>query len=400
MGANAGYSQARLGRMRKILAAYVERGEVAGIVTLLNRRGETRVESVGYRDLERREPIARDTLFRIASMTKPITAVAAMILVEECRLRLDEPLDRVLPELANRRVLKRLDGPLDETEPARRPLTLRDLLTFRLGYGMLMAPPDAYPVQREATRLGIAGLKPRTPHNPDEWLRRFASLPLLYQPGERWLYHTGSDLLGVVIARVAGQSFESFLRERIFEPLGMRDTSFTVPAEKLGRFSSCYQPSPQTSGIDLYDDARDSQWSQIPAFPSGGGGLVSTIDDYLAFGRMMLDKGRHARGRVLARTTVEAMVTDQITPQQKAASAFFPGFWDNTGWGLGLSVITRRDGGSAVPGQFGWSGAYGTSWISDPSEDLVALLMIQRLGMGPTDINADFLTLVYQSLED
>ncbi len=214
------------------------------------------------------------------------------------------------------------------------------------------------------------------------------------------MYHTGSDLLGVVIARVAGQPFESFLRERIFEPLGMRDTSFTVPAEKLGRFSSCYQPSPQTSGIDLYDDARDSQWSQIPAFPSGGGGLVSTIDDYLAFGRMMLDKGRHARGRVLARTTVEAMVTDQITPQQKAASAFFPGFWDNTGWGLGLSVITRRDGGPAVPGQFGWSGAYGTSWISDPSEDLVALLMIQRLGMGPTDINADFLTLVYQSLED
>jgi CubicO group peptidase (beta-lactamase class C family) len=400
MATDAGFSQTRLERMRKILAAYVERGDVAGIVTLLNRRGATHVECVGYRDLERREPIARDTLFRIASMTKPITAVAAMILVEECRLRLDEPLDRVLPELANRRVLRRLDGPIEETEPARRPLTLRDLLTFRLGYGMVMGPPDAFPVQREATRLQIAGLKPRTPHGPDEWLRRFATLPLLHQPGERWMYHTGSDILGVLIARAAGQSFESFLRERIFEPLGMRDTAFTVPPEKLGRFSSCYQINPQRPGLDLYDDARDSQWSQPPAFPSGGGGLVSTIDDYLAFGRMMLHKGRHARGRILARTTIEAMVTDQITPEQKAASPFFPGFWDNTGWGLGLSVVTRRDSGSAVPGQFGWSGAYGTSWLSDPSEDLVALLMIQRLGMGPTEINSDFTTLVYQALED
>ncbi len=400
MGTNAGFSRAGLERMRKILAAYVERGEVAGIVTLLNRGGATHVECLGYRDLERREPVARDTLFRIASMSKPITAVAAMILVEECRLRLDEPLDRVLPELANRRVLKRLDAPLDDTEPARRPLTLRDLLTFRLGYGMIMAPPETFPVQREASRLHIAGLKPRTPHGPDEWLRRFATLPLLYQPGERWLYHTGSDILGALIARVAGQPFESFLNERIFAPLGMRDTFFTVPAEKLARFSSCYQPNLLHSGIDLYEDARDSQWSQPPAFPSGGGGLVSTIDDYLAFGRMMLDNGRHARGRILARTTVEAMLTDQITAEQKAASPFFAGFWEHSGWGLGLSVITRRDSGSAIPGQFGWSGAYGTSWLSDPSEDLVALLMIQRLGMGPTDINADFTTLVYQTLED
>jgi CubicO group peptidase (beta-lactamase class C family) len=401
MGANGGFSQARLERMRKVLAGYVERGELAGVVTLLNRRGATHVECIGRRDRDRSEPITRDTLFRIASMSKPITAVAAMILVEECRLRLDDPLARVLPELANRRVLKRLDGPLDETEPARRPLTLRDLLTFRLGYGMLMTPPDAYPVQREATRLQIAGLKPRTPHGPDEWLRRFATLPLLYQPGERWLYHTGSDILGVLVARVAGQSFESFLRERIFEPLGMRDTAFTVPAEKLGRFASCYQLDPEASGLDLYDDARASQWSEPPAFPSGGGGLVSTIDDYLAFGRMMLDKGRHVRGRILARSTVEAMVTDQITPEQKAASPFFPErFWDHTGWGLGLSVVTQRDSGSAVPGQFGWSGAYGTSWLSDPSEDLVALLMIQRLGMGPSDINSDFTTLVYQTLED
>jgi CubicO group peptidase (beta-lactamase class C family) len=400
MTAEARFSKPRLERMRSVLEAYVERGEVAGVVTLLERRGATHISSFGYRDLERREPIADDTLFRIASMTKPITAVAAMILVEECRLRLDEPLDGLLPELANRRVLKRIDGALDDTEPARRPLTLRDLLTFRLGYGLILGPADRYPVQQEATRLDLGGLKPRTPHGPDEWLRRFATLPLLYQPGDRWLYHTGSDILGVLISRVAGQPFETFLREQIFEPLGMLDTCFTVPPEKLDRLSSCYELNPRTSALDLYDDARASQWSKPPPFPSGGGGLVSTIQDYRAFGRMMLDKGRHGAGRILSRTTVEAMTTDQMTPQQKAVSPFFPGFWDHTGWGLGLSVITQRDSGSASPGQFGWAGAYGTRWICDPREDLVAILMIQRLEMGPTAINSDFLTLAYQSWDD
>lgn len=398
MTAEACFSKPRLEKMRRVLESHVERGEVAGVVTLLERRGETHLSAFGYKSLERREPIGTDTLFRIASMSKPITAVAALILVEECRLRLDEPLDGLLPELANRRVLKRIDGPLDDTEPARRPLTLRDLLTFRLGHGVIVGP-DRYPIQKESTRLAIGGLKPRTPHSPDEWLRQFAKLPLMYQPGERWLYHTGSDVLGVLVARASGQPFETFLQERIFEPLGMRDTGFTVPAEKLGRLSSCYRLNP-TGALELYDDARESQWSQPPAFPSGGGGLISTIHDYLALGRMLLRQGSYPGGRILSRTTVEAMTTDQITPGQKAVSEFFPGFWDHTGWGLGLSMITRRDGGAASPGQFGWSGAYGTTWICDPREDLVAILMIQRLDLGPTAIQSDFLTLTYQSFDD
>ncbi len=397
---DAGLSPARLRRLRDVLTAYVDRGEVVGVAALVARRGATHVDTIGWQDRERRDPIRRDTIFRIASMTKPITAVAAMILVEECRLRLDEPIDRLLPELANRRVLARIDAPLDDTVPARRPLTLRDLLTFRMGLGMLIGPPDRYPIQRAITALGIWGRKPPPLHVPDEWIGRVGTLPLIYQPGERWLYHTGSDVLGVLIARASGQPFERFLRERIFEPLGMHDTGFHVPPEKLERFASCYQTSPLSQGLEPFDVGRDSQWSRPPAFPSGGSGLVSTLDDYAAFGRMMLSKGRGAGGRILARSTVEAMITDQLTPEQKADSGFFPGFWDNRGWGFGLSMFTRCDGVAEVPGRFGWDGVYGTSWYADPTEDLIGILMIQRLSFAPTNvgISADFWTLLYQAL--
>ncbi len=234
-------------------------------------------------------------------------------------------------------------------------------------------------------------------------LRRLGTLPLMYQPGERWMYHTGADVLGVLIARAAGKPFESFLRERIFEPLGMRDTGFHVPTEKLERFASCYQENPLTRSLSLFDDAHDSQWSRPPAFPSGGSGLVSTLDDYHAFAQMMLNQGRLGNVRILARPTVEAMITDQLTAEQKARStAFFPSFWESRGWGFGMAVITRRDGPSMSPGRFGWDGVYGTSWYSDPAEDLVGILMIQRLGFAPTivGINAGFWTLLYQAIED
>lgn len=394
---------ARRSRVHDVLAGYVDRGEVAGVATLVSRRGATHVETIGWQDREHRDPIRRDTIFRIASMTKPITAVAAMILVEECKIRLDEPVDRLQPELSGRRVLKRIDGPLEETQPAHRPITLRDLLTFCMGFGMLIGPPDRYPIQKAITELAIWGRKPPPPHPPDEWIRRLGTLPLMYQPGERWLYHTGSDVLGVLIARAAGQPFERFLEERLFEPLGMKDTGFYVPPGKLDRLASCYQSDPLTRALEPFDDARDSQWSRPPVFPSGGSGLVSTLDDYAAFGQMMLDKGLVGGRRILARPTIEAMVTDQLSLEQKAAdSGFFPGFWDRRGWGFGLSMITRCDGTATIPGRFGWDGVYGTSWYADPTEDLIGILMIQRLSFAPTTvgINADFWTLVCQSLDD
>ncbi|HEV2701258.1 MAG TPA: serine hydrolase domain-containing protein [Steroidobacteraceae bacterium] len=396
-----GFSKARLARMHKVMAGYVERGHVAGLITLLSRRGETVVDTIGCQDLVRKDPLRRDSIFRIASMTKPITAVAAMILVEECRLTLDAPLDPFLPELANRRVLKRIDGPVEETDPALRALTLRDLLSFRMGMGFLMTPESQqYPIQKAVNAALPQGIDPTHPHAPDEWLRRLGTLPLMYQPGSHWQYHTGSDVLGVLIARVSGQSFESFLKERVFDPLGMRDTAFCVPSGKLGRFTSSYAVNPQSGALELIDDSQDSKWGQAPAFPAGGSGLVSTIDDYCAFGRMMLNRGKLAGERILARPTIELMLTDQITPAQKSVSPFSPGFWDNRGWGLGLALITGRGSPGMSPGQFGWSGLFGTVWISDSVEDLVSILMIQRMNMGPTRIHEDFVTLAYQSLDD
>jgi CubicO group peptidase (beta-lactamase class C family) len=236
---------------------------------------------------------------------------------------------------------------------------------------------------------------------PDEWIRRLGTLPLMHQPGERWLYHTGSDVLGVLIARASGQPLETLLRERVFEPLGMEDTAFSVPATKLDRLATSYQVNPETGALELYDEAEGCQWSRPPAFPSAGGGLVSTIDDYLAFGQMMLNKGNYGSERLLSRPSVEIMTTDQLTPEQKAVSGFYPGYFDSRDWGFGVSVITRRDDLAAVPGRFGWDGGLGTSWYSDPREDMVAILMTQRSAFPLfSGVYLDFWTSAYQTIDD
>src|SRR5436305_5691732 len=273
----AGLSKARLGRMHDIMAGYVEGGEVPGLVTLVSRRGEAYVDAIGTRAIADPTPMRRDTIFRISSMTKPITAVATMILVEECKVRLDEPVDRWLPELAERKVLGRLDAPLDDTVPANRPITVRDLLTFRMGFGQMMALPDAYPILKAASeqQIGMGPPSPATTPAPDEWLRRLGALPLMHQPGEQWMYNTGSDVLGVLIARASGQPLETFLRERLFEPLGMKDTGFSVPAASLDRLTTSYWTDPTSGKLTVYDEAKGGQWSREPAFPSGAGGLVA-----------------------------------------------------------------------------------------------------------------------------
>jgi CubicO group peptidase (beta-lactamase class C family) len=395
---DGGLSSARLGRMRDVMAGHVERGDVPGVVTLVSRRGEAHVDAIGVKAIGG-DPIRRDTIFRIASMTKPIAAVATMILAEECRLRLDEPVDRLLPELADRKVLRRLDGPLDDTVPAKRPITVRDLLTMRMGFGFILEHSDQAPILRAASELQVmpGPPSPAAAPAPDEWIRRLGTLPLMRQPGERWMYPTAFSVLGVLIARAAGRPLETFLCERIFEPLGMRDTGFHVPAAKLDRLASAYAVNPDSGGIELYDGVEDSQWSRPPAFPDAEGGLVSTVDDYLAFGRMMLNKGRHGGERILSRPSVEAMTTDQVTSEQKAGAE--PFLEANRGWGFGVSVITRRDDVAAVPGRFGWDGGLGTSWYSDPREKLVGILMTQVLGF-PSRIDLDFWTSAYQAIDD
>ncbi|MEV0229427.1 serine hydrolase domain-containing protein [Nonomuraea sp. NPDC050786] len=399
---SGGLSQAGLRRMRKVLDGAVTRGEAPGLVALVHRHGETYVTEHGTTEVGGNAPMRRDTLFRLASMGKPITAVAAMILVEECRLRLDDPVDDLIPELAGRRVLRRIDGPVDDTVPAERSITLRDLLTSRLGLGAIIAPPGSYPIQRaiEEAGLGVGVDGPTV--EPDEWIKRLATLPLVHQPGAVWMYHTSMDVLGVLIARAAGQPLDEFLRERVFEPLGMRDTGFHLPAAKLGRLAGSYVADPATGKLVRRNGPREGAWDRPPAFPSGGGapGLLSTADDYLAFCRMLLAKGRYDGGRLLSRASVELMTTDHLRPEHKAGSEIF--FASGGGWGFGVGIENRREDLAGKPGRFGWSGGLGTTMAVDPTEDVVGILLTQRALGAPRPPTAflDFWTTAYAALDD
>jgi CubicO group peptidase (beta-lactamase class C family) len=398
-----GLSKARLDRMHDAMAGHVESGRMPGLVTLVSRRDEVHIDAIGVQSFGGSVPMQRDTIFRIASITKPITAAAAMILVEECKLRLDDPVDPLLPELADRKVLKSIDSRLDDTVPANRPITLRDLLTFRLGYGAIMVFPEKYPIQKAMREAGVAPGPDLVPLPPDEMMKRYGSLPLFHQPGEQWLYNSGSDILGVLIARASGKTFGEFLRERIFEPLGMKDTGFSVPPEKHDRLPALYWTDFATGERTTFDEAGAKSRMAKPAIlESGAGGLVSTVDDYLAFSRMMLNNGVHGNERILSRLSVDLMTTDQITPAQKAASPFALGFWDNRGWGFGVSIITRRDSLPDVPGRFGWDGGYGTSAYTDPKEQLIGVLMTQRVWDTPSPpaVQLDFWTSAYQMIDD
>jgi len=387
--------------MHGVLEGHVDSGAVPGLVALVSRQGAVHVEVIGSMSIGG-PSVERDTIFRISSMTKPITAAAAMILVEECRLRLDDPVDGLLPELANRQVLKRIDGPVDDTEPATRPITLRDLLTFRMGLGYLF-PMDDLPVHRAIAALGLGPGAPRPSADPppDEFMRRVGTLPLMFQPGHRWLYNLPAEILGVLVARASGQEFDAFLHERLFEPLGMKDTGFSVPAAKLERLATSYMPSWETGALEVYDPARGGDWSHPPVFSSGAGGLVSTADDYLAFARMLMNNGRHGKARILSRPSVELMTADQLTPEQRTTSGFGPDFFADHGWGFCLYIVTRRTQYSSV-GSYGWGGGMGTLWENDPREDMITVLMTQtgQASNTPTGIFIDFPSLAYGAIDD
>ncbi len=379
--------------LHDMLAAYVERGEYPGIVAAVVRDGRQQFETLGVKSAGSKDHVERDTIFRISSMTKPVTAAATLVLVEDGKLRLDEPVDRLLPELAARRVLRRLESPLDDTVPATRPISVRDLLTFRLGFGILLAPPGTYPIQHamDELELGQGMPAPATPPAPDEWLRRFGTLPLMHQPGERWMYNTGADVLGVLVARAARQPFDEFLRERLFEPLGMRDTDFSVPPSKRSRFVPSYLPDPKSSALVLYDTV-DGQWSLRPAFPSGAAGLVSTAPDFLRFAAMLAAGGLAGEKRILAEASVKQMTTDALTPQNKAFGALVPGFFERHGWGFGLAVVTAHDELGRSRGSYGWDGGLGTSWYNDPATKTTGVLLTQRAWSDPAPppLFADF----------
>ncbi|WP_442945849.1 serine hydrolase domain-containing protein [Nonomuraea sp. LPB2021202275-12-8] len=405
---NGGFSAAGLRRLREVLVRRVESGRIPGLVALVSRGGETHVEAVGTMRHEGGAPMRRDTIFRMASTSKPVAMAAAMVLVDECRLRLDDLVEQWLPELADRQVLKRIDGPLDDTVPARRPITVRDLLTSTFGLGMDMTALGT-PIMGAIFERGLTPDLPEPMPEPDEWMRRLGTLPLMHQPGQRWQYQLSHDVLGVLVARVTGQSFETFLRERILDPLGMKDTAFHVPADKIDRLPTLYAPDQQTGQFHVWDEAKGGRWSQPPAFQGGGGGLVSTVDDYHAYFRMLLNHGRHGSERILSRPAVELMTTNRLTPEQQAARHAMAtdnvhvsfGQGQHGGWGMGMAVRTYR-GDYAPVGQFGWDGGSGTSTYADPDNQLTGILLTQ-VGMSTPDsarLIHDFWTTLYQAIDD
>jgi CubicO group peptidase (beta-lactamase class C family) len=363
-----GLNKGGLNRFGAVAASHVSDDNVPGLVALVAQGDEVHVEAIGTLAIGGR-PVERGSLFRIASTTKPITAAATLALVREGLFELDEPVDRLLPELANRRVMRRMDGPLNDTVPAVGPVTVRGLLTFTFGFGMaveMFTAPEPWPVVAAATQAGLATIGPPQPDafvDPDTWIAHFGELPLLAQPGEQWLYNTGSHVLSVLCARAAGMSYDEVLRTRIFEPLGMPDTGFYT--EDVLRLATAYQP---TADGNVIWDPPDGQWSRRPAFYDGAAGLLSTVDDLLAFARMPLRGGEP----VLTADQVREMSYDHLTaPQREFGMAFLGG----RGWGLGTSVVL--DGPWA--GAIGWDGGLGTSFLVHPERDLAVIVLTQRM---------------------
>jgi CubicO group peptidase (beta-lactamase class C family) len=357
-----------------------EVGEVPGLVALVSCGDEVHVATAGSLSLGGPE-VHRDSLWRIASTTKPITGAAVMALVGEGLLSLDEPVARLLPELAEPRVLRRMNGPLDDTVPAARPITVRDLMTFTFGSGMAMEmfiAPEPWPVVQALAKLGLGVVGPPDPAekpDPDTWMAGLGSLPLMAQPGERWLYNGGTLVLGVLAARAAGVPFAEVLRNRIFEPLGMRDTDFST--SDTSRLATAYSAS--DGGLEVADPP-DGKWSRPPAFDDGSAGLVSTVDDLAAFARMMLRGG----DPILSPEAVAEMTRNHLTDEQRRGAE--PILNDGRaggrlGWGLCQAVTL--DGPHA--GAFGWDGGFGSSFLVDPGRDLFVTVQHQRLWRGPDD---------------
>jgi CubicO group peptidase (beta-lactamase class C family) len=348
---------------------HVDAGTVPGVVALRGGR-DPEVVAFGVASIDG-IPMRDDAIMRIQSMTKPITAVAALRLVEAGRIGLDQSVEEWLPELADRRVLTSPAAPLDDTVPANRPITLRHLLTMGSGYGMEFGATPLHEAMAENSTE--AGPDPVT-LGADEWLARLAELPLAFQPGEGWRYHHSFAVLGILMARLTGRPLGEHLAEDLFDPLGMPDTAFWVPKEKLDRLPAAYRHG--EGGLVEIEPARGGFYAGPPPFDVSHGELVSTVRDYHRFLRILVQRRPAEGAPLISELHLRQMTTDQVPAENKTPDSFFPGFWDGTGWGFGVGVETN----GPRRGRYGWSGGQGTNFYVDPDGTLGILLTQVEMG--------------------
>jgi CubicO group peptidase (beta-lactamase class C family) len=413
-----GFTDEGLAALDATLVKHTATGAVPGLVALVARDGQVHVTSAGHKALGDSAPTGRDAIFRIASLTKPVTGVAAMLLIEDGAMALSDPVERWLPELGGRRVLRAWDAELSDTVPAERAITVEDVLSFRLGFGCIFAQ-ETLPVAAAEAALDLKTLGPPwppTPHTPDQWIAALGSLPLLDQPGERFRYNTGATVAGILIERVAGAPLAEVLSKRVFEPLGMTDTAFYVSASKMRRFTSMYAPVEAAAvfgadavgtdavGTDAVGtglvlvDRPDGWYAAPPALPDGAASLVSTIDDLGAFAAMLAAEG----GGLLSEDSVALMLRDRTTARDRAENPWF--FGQHLGWGLMMSVpaagVDPRTAPAGMPRGYGWEGGSGTAWRTDQETGLTGILFTQRMMTSPKppEVVRDFWTAAYAAI--
>jgi len=387
-----GFSSQRLGRINTVMQRYVDEKKLAGIVSLVARRGEVvHFEKCGMAEIETNHAMQLDTLFRIYSMTKPITSTAVLMLLEEGRFRLQDPVSDYIPEFKEMKVLDNAAGSGVTFVNTQRPISIRDLLmhTAGLSYGF---DANVYIDQLYQQKVWANVEK-----NPDltleEAIKLVASLPLAHQPGTAFRYSMATDVLGYLVQVVSGQPFDEYLKQNIFEPLGMTDTFFSVPPEKVERFSAIYGPDKE-AGLKASEPVAKVRYLKPTRNPSGGGGLVSSTSDYFRFAQMLLNQGELEEVRLLGRKTVEMMVQDHLPPGVDCFGNPYEGF------GLGVSVLRNVAKSQTLGsvGNYGWGGAANTNIWIDPREELIGILMLQYMPSDTYPVVSDFRNLVYQAL--
>ena len=400
---STGLSADRLQRIDRFLTEkYVDAGKIPSALTLVARRGEIgHFSALGLMDSERGKPVRKDTIYRIYSMTKPITTVALMMLYEEGRFQLNDPVGEFLPEWSDVEVWVSGEHPDFKTRPPDRAMTIRDLLSHQSGltYGFTDDNPvdRAYPnlIQRQTFDRPLA-----------EWSTILAGLPLLYSPGTAWNYSVSTDLCGYLVEVISGQKFDAFLKERILGPLGMVDTAFYVPDDRLDRFAACYAPTAE-NGFVLQDDPETSPYRKTPMLLSGGGGMVSTAPDYFRLCQMLLNGGELDGQRILSRKTIELMTTNHLPDGKSLAEFAIPGRWSEAtlggiGFGLGFSVVLEPSASQIVgsAGQYAWGGAASTAFWIDPVEEVIVVFMTQLIPGNDYPLRRELQVLVNAAIDD